>query len=681
MCLFEIPRRLARVGVALLVCVAGCSDSTGPDAGNDQLIDVLVQPHGQPVLDVGADSLPTIACTIDLRLTVRGDAVITLSDAIVLFAVGRNRSVYVDTSSLSRAELRSAWGRDSFQPGDTAFARWSIQAAAPYSVTFRLRYAASDATVRSYDIVHDCGPKPTANSPRPSVTAVDVVGATSSLGPGDTITIAFAASSTVGIWASLVELTGPCTVQQVFPERLKTTVNRQARIAIPRDCALGVPVRVSAYALDGLLEEASRTTTPGFSLVDDEPPDIVVFGSGPGGGSMIPEVRGRYFGGDSIPVLLSAGDNGALSYIVWEIMPFGVRDSIQTDPAGHHAIHRIPLGEGWTGEIDIRFVARDAAGLESTPFLSTPGELLVMPSVNRPVVSATVSGEIRALAYDGRRQAIYLLQSNQRRLTEVSAGNLQEQRSITFADYPTDLAITAGGDSLILAFPLLGALGVIDLTGASLQPVMVPLDSLDASVRQGPATVRALANDKVMIYTEGTAPSAFELRELDLRSGVQRRRTEAPSFSALTTSLDRRAIILNGGSGEFMRYDVDTDAFTGSASAAVYTTAPAVDGSGNTISIAAHIYDATLQEVRQVDAMWGPAGWAPTALSPDGAVLYYAFARWGMVRTSTGDGMIVDRTPLTLDATQLVMAPDGSRVIVVESNYGATSRIAVVDLR
>ena len=661
----------------IVLSTSACGESTGPV--EPALIDIAVLPQGGPFFENESDSLPSISCTVDLHMTVLSEAPLSWTSGAIFFAVGRNRSVAIDTVPLSRDEVRGAWGGQSAQAGDTATSRWTTGATVPFTATFRFRYAVSGEE-RQVEAVHTCGPAAAANAPPPAVTALSLTGNPSTLGPSGTVDVDYSASSSVGLWATMVELTGPCTVRQLFAERLQLASTRRARLVLPQECTLGVPITITVYALDALLEERSRAITPSIVLSDIEPPTLVVFSDGGKGGSMVPEVSGRYFGGDSMIVLLSASDNSALSTIVWEIAPFGARDSILVDPAGHHAVHRIALDSMWSGPITITFVARDAVGLESAPITSAPGAVQLLPSVSRAVRTKIVTGEIRTLAFDERRGRLYLLQANQRLLTVLSFSDLQIQASVPMPDYAVDMDITPGGDSLLLAFPLLGALGIIDLRQSSFQPVMVPIDSLDASIRQGPNELRITANDKVLFKTEGTASAAYTVRELDLRTGAQRRRNDVP-YAEWALSLDRRALILNGGLGGFVRYDVDTDAVTGSSTAAVLTSIPGVDRTGSIVSISTHLYDASLQYIRQTDSMFDPSGWAPTALSPDGDVLFYVLTRYGMVRTATSDGRILDRTPLPLDATRLIVTADGSYLIVVESNYGATSELSIVDLR
>ena len=673
--LYPFLLRLA-LPATLLLSTSACSESTGPE--EPALIDIAVLPQGGPFLGNESDSLPSISCTVDLHMTVLSEAPISWTGGAIFFAVGRNRSVPVDTVPLSRDEVRGAWGGQSAEAGDTATSRWTTGATVPFTATFRFRYAVSGEE-KQVEATHTCGPAAAVNAQPPAVTALSLTGNPTTLGPSGTVDVDYSASSSIGLWATMVELTGPCTVRQLFAERLELAVTRRAQLVLPQECTLGVPITITVYALDALLEERSRAITPSVVLSDVEPPTLVVFSDGGKGGSMIPEVWGRYFGGDSITVLLSASDNSALSTIVWEIEPFGARDSILVDPAGHHGVHRIPLDSTWSGPITITFVARDAVGLESAPITSVLGGLHLLPSVSRAVRTTTVTGEIRTLAFDERRGLLYLLQTNQQLLTVVSFSDLQVKASVPMSG-ATDIDITPGGDSLVLAFPLLGTLGIIDLLQSSFQPVMVPIDSLDASIRQGSTELRITANDKVIFKTGGTASAAFTVRELDLRTGAQRGRSDIP-HAEWALSMDRRALILNGGTGGFVRYDVDTDAVTGSSTAAVLTSIPGVDRTGSIVSISTHLYDASLQYIRQTDSMFDASGWAPTVLSPDGDVLFYVLSRYGMVRTATSDGSILDRTPLPLDATRLIVTADGSHLIVVESNNGTTSKLSIVDLR
>src|SRR4029077_12597800 len=161
--------------------------------------------------------------------------------------------------------------------------------------------------------------------------------------------------------------------------------------------------------------------------------------------------------------------------------------------------------------------------------LTTPLDTIhVYPTITRPTPWATVDGEIRDVAIDQGRGAIYLLKSNQWRIAVMSAATRVVTSSIPMPGYPVDLDLTAGGVSLIVSLSNQRALGIIDLRQAPLAATLLPLSILDTTtLDQRPWHLRVAANGKMFVALQGSAPSAYSLVEVDLGTGVQRLRADA----------------------------------------------------------------------------------------------------------------------------------------------------------
>ena len=76
-----------------------------------------------------------------------------------------------------------------------------------------------------------------------------------------------------------------------------------------------------------------------------------------------------------------------------------------------------------------------------------------------------------------------------------------------------------------------------------------------------------------------------------------------------------------------------------------------------------------------------PGGVPITALSANGDVLFVSLWTIGIARLQASDSQILDRTPNTVLPSLARVAPDGTILVTVESNYSATSKISVMDLR
>ena len=70
-----------------------------------------------------------------------------------------------------------------------------------------------------------------------------------------------------------------------------------------------------------------------------------------------------------------------------------------------------------------------------------------------------------------------------------------------------------------------------------------------------------------------------------------------------------------------------------------------------------------------------------TALSANGDALFVSLWNLGLVRLRTSDSGILDRTPNPVKPSLVRVSPDGSTLVSVESNYGTTTKISVIDLR
>ncbi|PYP60221.1 MAG: hypothetical protein DMD44_02950 [Gemmatimonadetes bacterium] len=530
----------------------------------------------------------------------------------------------------------------------------------------------------------DCGPAPSATTPPPVITALSVEPPTSPVQPGDLLKLDYSATSGVGLWKTTIALSGPCTARWIFGEGLQQSVQRVVSVPIPFSCRLGVPLTLSANTVDAAAQGVSRNVVPGISLVDVTPPTVEPMLFPPPAGSATNLFAGEYFVGDSLNFMFIASDNVALRTLVWEVMPAGFRDSLRV--SGRSAIPRptIPIQPDWIGPIQLRAYARDSVGLVSDTFVSPLDSLRVHPTLTRPTTAAAVEGEIAELAIDQRRGVIYLAQGYQRRLAVLSTASMTVSATLALPAASADLDLTASGDSLVVALPSLRALGVIDLRQSPLAVALLPLTVLDTTIDQWPSSVRVAANGKALVLLEGSSPSAFTLIEVDLATQVQRLRTDAGDggnvgVAALERSFDHSTVVLRGNPTLFQRYDASSDAFGPLHSVASIGTI-SVDGTGQHVALGADVYDATLGFLRRMDSPF--VGWVPTAVSADGQYLYQGVARYGIVRSRVSDGVMLDRSLGPVFTGGLVrMSPDGTMLVIVDSNCCGTSHIAVMDLR
>lgn len=678
-----------RLGVAplagLAFALAACGDSTGPAASVDVTVSLLSLQG--PTLSVGSDSIPRIACNVDVRATATGAGRATWGDATLLLFVGKERSAPVDSVVVPASTVQSAWGKADIGPGETEESGGQFAANIPFGGEIRYRYLPQGSGARTAVINFDCGPAPDATTPPPVITAFSVEPPTGPVQPGDTIKVDYSATSGLGLWETTIALSGPCTARWIFAEGLQQSVTRVARLPVPTSCRLGVPLTLGATAVDAAAQQASRSVASGVTLVDVTPPTVEALLFPPTGGSATDHLAGEYFVGDSLYFIFIASDNYALRTLFWEVAPAGFRDSLRVTGRSASPWLKVPIHPDWTGPIQLRLYARDSVGLTSDTLVSPPDSLRVYPTITRPTVAASVDGEIRDLVIDQRRGVMYLAQGNQQRIAVLALTTMTVTGTLALPAVPTDLDLSAGGDSLLVALPFQRGLGVIDLRQSPLALTLPPLTPLDTStLDQRPWHVRVAANGKAFVSLQGSGASAYTLLEVDLGTGVQRLRADAGDGGnvgggLIERSQDHSYLAINGGPGLFQSYDGASDTFGPRGSAIPYDWRPSVDATGQHVAISLDIYDRTLQFVRRVHSPILAGGVVSSAFSGDGLILYQGAGYYGIVRSRVGDGVMLDRSLTPVFPGLIRVSPDGTMLVIVDSNCCGTSHIAVMDMR
>jgi len=672
-----------------MLAITACGDDQGPENIDNPVAGFAITLRaqaGQPVIGADDQLEQTISCSVTLRATASGVGIATWQDATVYWYAGLDRSVPIDSATLAASDVRKSWGDDAIASGETREARWDIGGYSPFAFRFAYRYrAGAGGAVGTVTAMFTCGPDIPSDAALPEVTDLAVEAPPGALEPGDTLTVRYTATSAIGLWETRLVMSGPCDTKQVFGEGLTPTATREVRLPIPSACTLGVPLSVGIGATDAALQERTRLSTMAPVLSDVTPPWVDIRSVPPGGwGSIMPGVGGTYFGGDTITVIFGASDNHALRTLVWEVQPWGFRDSLAV--TGNDAGPWIPIvvQNAWAGPIQLRFYARDAVGLVSDTATSDPG-LRALPTVERSAVSRTISGEVRDLVIDQRRGVLYLLRPSAQQITILETATLNTSGVVATPAAADDIDLTPGGDSLLLTFSGLRALGVIDLQPASRQTTLLPLTSLDTTLDQRPVLVRTLTNGKVFVRLGGSNPAGWTLLELDLTTGVATTRTDAGidgnvGAAQMERSHDHTALVLNG---PFQKYEVATNSFGPLGTAIPGDVRPSIDEHGDFVSVGLDLYDGSLQFLGEAESMVpaNSSSYVPTALSPSGQYVYQSMPGWGILRARVADGVLIDRTRSPLSASFLRVSDDGMLLVEVYDDYGAAAVIRVVDLR
>lgn len=665
--------------------VAACSDSTGPRSS--VTVNVTVRDLHAPVLGTIEDTIPSVSCSADMFAIARGTGQVTWSYADVRWYGGVGQSELFDSASFTAANIQSAWGEPTIAAGQSQTMTWNLWATMPFKAVVRYHYSQQGGGQDTTSATIDCGPEVPAGTPAPSVTDLSVQSRADVVEPGDTVDVTYSASSPVGVWTSVVQLSGPCDVRRIIPDSLKTSVTRTVHIALPRTCLLGRSISAAVGAWDGALQGGARVVDTQISLLDVTPPTIHPEYLPNGSGSWSPTFSGTYFTGDTVYVIPSAIDNHALRSFVWEFQPAGVKDSVTTTNWYLYDEIRIPIPSSVTGPQQLRFYAHDAVGLTSDTIAAPKDSSFnVGGTLQLPVQSTTASGEIRDVAIDTRRGLIYLLQSNNRRVVSLSLPSLAVARVDSFPAMPDRFDLTPNGDSLIVLLARMGALGIVDLTQSSHPQSIIPLTGFDTSALGfTPPGMGVTANGTVFVALPSATANMSQLLEVNLETGTQRIRTDAGDGGIIGSgnmvgSLDHSVVLLTGGPTYYQRYESGTDSF-GPRESLDGRGYIALDATGDRVAIGRDVYDGSLNFLRTVDSPIGPCCVSGTAISPAGDVVYQAWWPY-VVRSRVFDGAILDRIRNPIQPSYLRVSADGKLLITVESDYltVSTTKISVITL-
>jgi hypothetical protein len=250
---------------------------------------------------------------------------------------------------------------------------------------------------------------------------------------------------------------------------------------------------------------------------------------------------------------------------------------------------------------------------------------------------------------------------------------------------PAGLDVTAGGDSLLVAFPYQRALGIIDLRHSPLAVTLLPisLSVLDTTIDQRPWSVTVAANGKALVPLQGSSLSAYTLLEVDLGTGVQRLRTDAGDGgniggASLARSADHSTVVLSSGPALFQRYAASGDTF-GPRRSVARIGSFSVDATGQHVALGLDVYDGALGFLRTMHSPF--AGGIPTVFSGDGQYLYQGAVSYGIVRSRVSDGAMIDRSLSPVLPDFVRVSRDGTMLVIVNSNCCGTSHVAVMDMR
>jgi hypothetical protein len=652
----DVPTAVAHLAVTVSV-----TQVTGPDFSTDTT-DGFV-----------------ISCDVDLRAEATGSGRVTWKDAVFRWYAGADRTTAADSSVIPAATVRASWDQDDIGAGETQRSAWRVSALVPFAVAIVYRFQqAGGGWVDSASASFACGPTPAPGDPLPDIPAL-ATSATDALEPGDTIDVDYQAESPLGLWQTSVALEGSCEAEQVFNENLQHAVSRRVRLPLPVSCPLGVSLDLRVTASDGALRGTVRSRTlPG--LVDVTPPVANPFRSARDGGQFRQTFGGDFWVGDTITLTFAATDNHALAMLLWEVQPFGFRDSLAVSGSSVSPAIRIAWRPEWTGLPTLRFYARDAAGQTSAVVESAPDSVRLFPT-SALVASTAFVPDVWDVAFAPGGDVIYLLQPRGQHVRVFSPATMSVVATIDLPGYAPSFDLTVSGDSIVTVLPERGAIGIVDLLRTPPALTLVPLSGLDSAKRQLPKIVRVAGNGTALVSTSGATAGADQVIAYNFATRSQRLRLDAglagsTGAGALEHSPDRSIVVLNGGPQRFQRYDAASDAFSPGLTATLADATPRVDRGAQHVAVNGDIYDADLRFVLRVHR--SNLSVAPVALSPDGLTHYAIDWDVGIVRSRVSDGWPIDRIRNPIRPELVRASPDGRLLVTLSQDQ---SQISIVTLR
>lgn len=692
-------RHSARLGLTLLAALASlsCRDTTAPEMQKPKMIIGLSLSGVPRTQELELASGLSLNCIADVVASVSGPGVATWTSGVVRFYFGANRAVASDSGTLTLADIRNAWG-DSLTSGSRSVAQWTFTTSAPAEFEFELRATSTTSTVSGPARTRfACGPlPPAAPVAAPTVTSLVVTPLQGEVQSGDTIHVKYDASAAGGLWSTLVKLSGPFTAQRQPAEHGALSTIRSYDFVVPPTVLMGVPITVTALAIDAGVQVGTRVVNTGLTVVDRTPPVLrsASLVNRPGGA-----LAGQYAVGDTLSIAMDASDNSAVRTYVWKLTgPATASDSIVLASPAPNPLTIMPIvvRPDWVGSPVFSFYARDAAGLTSNVITTRQDSIRVFPVVTRiataPVRMPSTTnalGLASTLVYDSRRNVVYIGVQRAPEIAVLDVATMTYGSPIRLSAPASSFDLTTDGDSLIAAIPTTRSLAVISLATPGAPARVIPLTALDSAgslypgSRPEPSVISVAANGNALIVLSSVTTSGDRYLTADTRTGAQKLRVDIRGTSPYTpfdmrASPDRASVVLPDG-GCTRVYTSSSDTFSGcSPLSANYGqwARLSFDASGRRFAYGNSVYDLSAKQLAQGDR--NKFGIVPTAvISPDGATAYLGIGSTIMTMR-VADGRVLDQFAIPLSMTRLLVSPGGQWLVAFSDADLTATR---VDLR
>lgn len=663
-----------------VLLLSGCGIIGSDDDALRVAISVEVS---EPSITVAAEGPQQIACTATLQATATGsaNAVAKWEGGELRWYGGLDRTTPAQTDRLTRDDVHALWQGGVLKSGETATVQWDFWAGVPFVVEAAFQYGSGRGDLlRSAVARIGCGlDAAMASAPPPSVRDL-AIEAPTPFQPGDSFTVTYLASAPGGLWRSRVILNGAYHQIEVIAERLLTESRQTVRLIVPPGVALGVPIDVTVDVIDAFGQASPPVSIRSVPLMDVTPP-WSRFTTGlvlaPGDERVL---VGQYAIGDTLQLLVAAGDNHRLGELV---VSFGA-DRRSTALAGFHLIDSFgfEIEPAWIGAPGFVVHVTDAQGWVGPQAYAHPDSIRVYAVSPRPTTTWSTAGTFISAAWDEVRERLYVVPEDGAEVIVVSTTTMTTNRRIRLPAAVGGVDFTAGGDSLVLSLPGRGTVAIVDLIGDD-RVIELPLEAAGLTE---PQELRVLADGRALIVARHTDGS-MRIADLVLATGtvVSATTLPEPSFWRIRMERDRDRSVVGTltSDGCLIIYAAATDRFDPCIRFPHQWGQLSTDAAGSRFIVTGRVIDVATRSVRE--PAWGlsPWGFTLSVFSSDGESIFISDVK-GLIRIRTADGVALERIPLPMVYGRILPSTDGSRLLTVSNEsdvWPYTIRVDRVMLR
>jgi len=481
-----------------------------------------------------------------------------------------------------------------------------------------------------------------------------------SVQPGDSVTVNLIASDNVALAYSIVHFTGAVTKTDSVDEAFKPYAQHVFGIRVPSTAPNGT-LSITAQVADVSGHLATSAVTP-IHVADTRAPVVLATTENSRG-------TAGFEPGDTLTLTVVARDNARLAFAGYALgAPASVHDSFPTTDSLFQKTVTMVVPQSWTGTSSVTVFAGDAAGNYRQENLGT---ITVDTRTRQAPWSAPLDASVDDIAFDTKRDALYLSEPDSNRIAVLSLGSQTFAAPIAYAGSPRGIDLSLGGDSLLVALRTTPYVGILNLNTGARDTVRVVTDNF---LDPGPDNLRVMGNDKALVtLTFSGSGYGGTVLTLDLATRAVANRLTVTELVPICRSGDRStALILVDDSCcpiEGIVYDALSDQFpTDKGTVNQYFNFTSADFAGDHFlvsgSMGSTVFSSTLTSLGSPNVS-GAIG--ASVLAPDGASAYFATSS-GVVHVRLSDGTILDSTTLGEAPYRLAISPDGITLFAAAPN-------------